>query len=212
MYLSAFTLDIHSHAVQQCFANSHDMHRTIMSGFGQFNGENPRQTAAVLYRLDTTGREIKLYVTSSDEPVWGDIERQGFHKVGTKNITEAQKGIVKGGEYVFDLLASPSKKEGREGKNSRRVPLNTLKERTDWLHSKAEQNGFAIQWVREDGNIRVSVKKEKGAENTYHRGVRFRGRLTVLNEGLVQSAFEKGIGPGKPYGFGLLMLFPSGGA
>ena len=46
--------------------------------------------------------------------------------------------------YSFDLLASPSKKEAREGRISNRIPLKTIEERSEWLHRKAEQNGFIV--------------------------------------------------------------------
>lgn len=129
MYLSVFVLDRSVSSARQCLVNSHDMHRTVMSCFKQIEGENPRQTAGVLYKLITTTRDIKLYVTSKVEPACGKIESQGFHKIGMKNITQIKENLNLGSLYSFDLLASPSKKEAREGKLSRRVPLKTMQER-----------------------------------------------------------------------------------
>ena len=212
MYLSAFNLDRRSNSVRQCLANSHDMHRTIMSGFGQFEGKNPRETAGVLYKLDTTGRDIKLYVSSIEEPIWDYIENMGFIKIGVKNITEVKESLLKGRIYSFNLLAYPSKKETREGKISHRLPLKTTEERIEWLNRKAEQNGFEVQWAREDENINVYVKQSKNGVSTIHSGVRFRGVLYVQNEELFQKAFKEGVGAGKSYGFGMLILFAVGGA
>lgn len=79
------------------------------------------------------------------------------------------------------------------------------------MQNKASQNGFTIQWMREDGNVQAYVKQDKNSESTCHCGVNFRGDLTVQNEELFQKAFENGIGSGKLYGFGMLMLFPIGG-
>jgi hypothetical protein len=43
-----------------------------------------------------------------------------------------------------------------------------------------------------------------------HTGVRFRGELTVTDGARFREAFQAGIGAGKAYGMGMLMLFPAG--
>jgi len=215
MYLSAFILDQHTPAVRQCLANCHDMHRTIMSGFGQYNSDTPRAEAGILYRLDASCKDIKLFVLSKDMPNWENLQKSGFKAIknSPKDISETIKSLRVNRIFAFDLLANPSKKKAREGqKNSARIPLNTAEEKEKWLQQKALQNGFKIQWMREEGSVKYLSKQGQGRENATHFGVKFRGQLAVTDEALFQNAFENGVGSGKSYGFGMLMLFPASGA
>jgi CRISPR system Cascade subunit CasE len=87
--------------------------------------------------------------------------------------------------------------------------LTSPEERGKWLMNKAEQHGFKILWVREDGQSKAFVRKNNGL--AVHTGVKFRGELEIINEDKFQKAFCNGIGAGKAYGMGMLMLFPARG-
>lgn len=211
MYLSALVLDRHSPAVRQCLANCHDMHRTVMSAFGPSLGDSPREKAGVLYRLDTASNKIKLFVLSKDKPEWDKAVKSGFiPSEGTpKQIDQILTGFKTNRTFSFDILAQPSKKIPQEGKHSARIPLCTSEAREEWLYRKARQNGFAIQWARQEGSVKYMLNQGQNGEKAAHQGVRFRGELTVMDQELFQKAFKNGIGAGKAYGFGMLMLFPA---
>jgi len=205
MYLSEFTLDRKSPSVRQCLQNAQDMHRNVMSGFGDDEGSHMN----VLYRLFELKKDIKLYVLSPIIPNWDPIQTNGFHlRESPKDLGFISAQTKVGRVYGFDLLCIPAKKEPREGMNSRRVILKTSDERLQWLTRKAMQNGFSLNWAREDGYQKVMVKRNQESDQAWHSGVRFRGELTVTDVELFVSAFKKGIGAGKVYGFGMLLLFP----
>jgi CRISPR system Cascade subunit CasE len=212
MYLSAFNLDIKSPSVRQCLANAQDMHRNILSAFGNQVEKTQGSRMGVLYRLIESGKLIKLYVLSPVLPDWCAVRDNGFHLRGQpKNIEFLYSQAKKGRLYGFDILCIPSKKEVRQGKNSRRVMLRTQEERMEWFIKKAEQNGFSIVWAREEARCKVITKNVSSGISAWHSGVRFRGNLMVSDVTLFSNAFIKGIGAGKAYGFGLLLLLPPQG-
>lgn len=98
-----------------------------------------------------------------------------------KEVSYVSSVTGAGNRFGFDLLCIPSKKEKREGKNSRRILLKTEEERVEWLRKKAEQNGFSLLWVREEGGSKVMVKTKHSSTEAWHGGIRFRGELVVLD-------------------------------
>ncbi len=212
MFISAFILDRRSASVRQCLRNAQDMHRNIMSGFGNNGSNSEGSRLGVLYRLVDSGTDIKLYVLSPVLPNWNSFEEKGFYIEDTpKEVSYVSSVTGAGNRFGFDLLCIPSKKEKREGKNSRRILLKTEEERVEWLRKKAEQNGFSLLWVREEGGSKVMVKTKHSSTEAWHGGIRFRGELVVLDAALFSKAFQKGIGAGKAYGFGMLLLLPPRG-
>ena len=212
MFISAFTLDRRSPSVRQCLRNAQDMHRSVMSGFGDIINDTMGSRMGVLYRLVDSGRDIKLYVLSPSFPDWSSVEEKGFCIYDKpKEVSFISTDSIKGHMFGFDLLCIPSKKEKREGKNSRRILLKTEDERAEWLKSKAEQNGFSLLWAREEGGSKVMSKTSRSGVEAWHSGVRFRGEIVVSDVALFSAAFEKGIGAGKAYGFGMLLLLPARG-
>ncbi len=209
MYLSCFTLDIADPSVRQCLRDAHDMHRCVMSGFLDIQQPDARSAAQVLYRLEGEA-PVKLYVLSSPRPDWSGL-KPGFRSMPqSPKPLDMTAALSDGRRLGFDLVAIPAKKVGDEGKNSRRVFLRDAGDRLEWLTRKAEQSGFHLLWCREDGQRRATVSARAGAGPAVHTGVRFRGELTVTDGARFREAFQAGIGAGKAYGMGMLMLFPAG--
>lgn len=208
MILSYFFLDSRRPEVRQCLANAHDMHRSIMSGFLDISSATPRRDHGVLYRLMPKKQRVELYVLSREYPDWTHMSA-GFSLVDEpKDITSTVDSLRNGRHFGFDIVAVASKKQASGGINSRRVFLPTSEERYQWLLRKAEQNGFSVIWAREEGQVKSFVRAKKGYREAVHTGVRFRGELVVTDDNAFQEAFCNGIGAGKAYGMGMLMLFP----
>lgn len=210
MYLSCFTLDVADASVRQCLRDAHDMHRSIMSGFPFVQEEEARLKAQALYRLEGDGPS-KLYVLSACRPDWSRL-KPGFRPMAgsPKNLEAMTSALTAGSRLRFDLLAIPAKKTGMEGRNSKRVFLGDVEERVQWLKRKAEQSGFELVWCREEGQRRSVVAARAGTQSAVHTGMRFCGELIVTDDARFREAFQSGIGAGKAYGMGMLMLFPVG--
>jgi CRISPR system Cascade subunit CasE len=178
-----------------------------MKAFPNDGADNAREDFGVLYRLTEQEKALSLYVLSDAEPMWGNILQSGFVAKGCKDVSRLPDAFIKDRRFAFDLLTQPFKKESRKGANSKRVMLKTPQERQAWLERKAKDNGFCIEWIREDGKNAVSGRhdEEKGGA-MFIGAVRYRGVLIVEDQDMFMRAFMRGIGPGKAYGLGMLML------
>ena len=105
-------------------------------------------------------------------------------------------------------MAWPSKKVGAEGaKNSRRRVLREESERLAWLARKAEQNGFVPINVRElEAAQQLGRHDEKQGGRLYVDSYHYQGTLRITDAVKFRYAVRKGIGPGKAYGLGMLLL------
>jgi CRISPR system Cascade subunit CasE len=161
------------------------MHRSLTRFF-----EASRLEAGLLYRLNSNGPENTVYMLSKISPIvnersLGDMPK-GMKLEFYKEISSYIESFNIGRVFSFDLLALPTKKVAEEGrKNSKRKFLTTREEREDWLNRKAEAGGF---------------------ETLYSDPVRFTGRLVVTNSDKFKETYCKGIGAGKAYGAGMLLL------
>lgn len=200
MYLSKIHLDIANDKARNCLCDCQNMHRSVQRLF-----HSSRKDSGVLYRLNE--QNLDVYILSKIRPDEQDLpEGMGF--CGTRNLVLMEQTFAVGRCYRFDLLASPCKKQGKEGKkNSQRRFLRTFDERQDWLKRKSQQYGFELVQVEEEQQVTI-----RGRHDNEHGGkmngqaVRFQGILRIQNEELFKIAWENGIGPAKSYGQGMLML------
>ena len=100
------------------------------------------------------------------------------------------------------------KKVAEEGhKNSRRRILREKTERLEWLSRKAAQYGFALLQANEMEDVHMTGKhaQEQGGR-MYWDGYRYDGVLQIQDEERFRQAVSGGIGAGKAYGLGMLLL------
>lgn len=206
MYMACFELDLSAPSVRQSMRDARDMHRSVMRMFPDVEQHNARKEMDVLYRVQSLRSGTRLYVVSQIEPKVEDMPK-GFKPVAPpKPLDAALDGMTCGNSYQFDLLAVPSKKLRGDGKNSKRVFITDAQQRIEWLERKAQQAGFALEWVREDGQAKATVYGKDEHPTVTHTGVRFCGRLRVTDEAAFRKAYIEGIGAEKAYGMGLLLL------
>ncbi|NMC28004.1 MAG: type I-E CRISPR-associated protein Cas6/Cse3/CasE [Syntrophomonadaceae bacterium] len=222
MYLSKIYMDMTHPMARRDLNNCHSMHQTVMSAFSQSEcSTTARSERNILYRIfPMDGSKIILYIQSSEEPdigKWaskGQLIMESFDHLGVKEIPDPVQLFNKGMLLDFDLLASPCKKTGSplkeerlQGncKNGRRAMLRTSEERIAWLKRRAEHGGFSVLTAWEAGSVSVVGSNNKG-DSIKLTGIRFRGTLAVTDVEVFSNTFQMGIGPGKAYGYGLLMV------
>lgn len=200
-YLTQALLDYETAARRQ-LRDVYDWHQLVWQAFPGRDGE----TRDFLTRLDRREREqaFRLLIVSPRPPVrpagWPDTAEAWR----TKEITPA---FLAHGNYRFQLRANPTK---RENVSRKRLPLRTADEQAAWMQRKAAQSGFRVHEdslrIMPEGRewFRVEKRKQEGV----HHAVEFEGILSVTDRGLFESAFAKGIGSAKGFGFGLLALVP----
>lgn len=202
MYLTKIDLLPHHKDIQRRLGDCQQFHRMIMGLF-----ESDRKDAQVLYRVRQDRNALAVYLYSS-RPVNRDRVLPGMHFCGQRDLTPWLESMQQGQVWHFDLLASPTKKVAQDGrKNSQRRILRTLDERIAWLARKGVQNGFELLSCQEleGGQFTGRHTQERGGRmylDQYH----YQGTLQITDTKQFQKAIQEGIGPGKSYGLGMLLL------
>ena len=175
------------------------MHRFITGFFGA-----DRKSNQVLYRTNMVQNKLCIYLYA-DRPAERIPENCSVQQ---RDITSWLNTMETGQLWSFDLIAAPTKKVASEGKkNSQRRILRQPQERQEWLERKAEQNGFAIVQVQEQEQLHVSGRHhaDKGGV-MYHDAYHYQGVLQITDADAFRKAMQNGIGSGKAYGFGMMMV------
>lgn len=180
-------------------ADCQKMHRFITALFG-----TDRKSSQLLYRTNLIRDRLNIYIYAQ-RPVQN---LAGRYEILQREITSWLEAMEEGQTWSFDLIAAPSKKVAAEGrKNSQRRILRDPEERQEWLSRKAEQSGFAVLQVTEQEQLHVSGKHrpDNGGE-MHHDAFHYQGILRITDAEAFRRAICSGIGPGKAYGFGMMMV------
>ena len=206
MYLSKIILDIRHPSVRQALRDANDMHRNIMAGFSmQSGGQTARADYQVLYRLFSKRDQLYLLVSSKDRPDEAALARRGFYTddIMIRDISPLREVFQIGMCLRFEILASPCRKIGEDGRNSRRMFLKTREEQAEWLNRKADTGGFQILQLNEIGG-RMDIIGRRGSMNIKNSAVLFSGLLRITDADAFWLSYTEGIGPGKSYGLGMM--------
>ncbi|GHS89259.1 type I-E CRISPR-associated protein Cas6/Cse3/CasE [Synergistales bacterium] len=206
MYRMRLLLDISHPSARQGLRNCHDMHRNLLRAFSDAS----RAEVGLLYRVFSGEKNVAVYVQSELEPDVTELLKVGFcadQNGCPLNITPLREKFKQGRSFRFNLLCYPSKKskeKSGEGGNSRRVFLKSEEERVAWISRKGEQYGFSVTGVAEKTSF--SLNGGKNGAPIHYYAVEYEGVLTIRDEARFWNGYCGGIGAGKPYGLGLLLL------
>lgn len=200
MYLTKLTLNPRNANAKKCMRDCQEMHRNVMKLF-----HCTRNHGNILYRFNQD--QFSIYILSGIVPDISHIA-DGMKLAGTRNIDTMETMLQGTSKFAFDLVACPCKKVPVENqKNSQRKFLQTACERKEWLERKAKQNGFSILNVSEELLLSMHGKHEENNGGSFaFKSVRFFGVLQVTNPAKFYHAYCNGIGSGKSYGQGMLLL------
>jgi CRISPR system Cascade subunit CasE len=217
MYLSRLLLNPRSRQAQREAADPYNLHRTLMQAF-----PDKRDQSGVLHRLEVDPRSggIMLLVQSQVAPDWSFLVEKAyllppdpFSDLENPAVKPFSLTLQTGQILRFRLIANPTIKKVRrdengERTNSNRVPLVHEARQVEWLEKQAAANGFYLLGLEiSQPQKQTSRKKDNGRPITLY-AVQFDGRLQVRDADLFQIAIQKGIGPAKAFGCGLLSLAP----
>lgn len=202
MYLSRIELSLSDPGVRAALADAQKLHRLVSGVF-----DAARQDAELLYRQRTQGAVVSLYLYSAVPP---KPERLGpsMRLTGCRELSGWLERLETGTTMSFDLLTMPFRKvPDASGGNSRRRVLRTGEKRAAWLARKAGQNGFALLSVEEQPGpkLRAAHAAERGGD-LWLDAFRYSGVLQITDADAFRTAVRRGVGPGKAYGLGMLLL------
>jgi len=180
----------------------YDWHQLVWKVFPGRDGES----RDFLTRVDRRERDqtFRLLIVSPRPPVRPDTWSDTPDAWQTREIKPT---FFVHQHYRFQLRANPTK---RENVSRKRLPLRTTQEQVDWLLRKASQSGFSVnkESLRIVPEGREWFRVEKRGQSGFHHAVEFEGVLNVTDPAAFQTAFTKGLGSAKGFGFGLLALVP----
>lgn len=203
-YLTQAFLDYEAAACRK-LRDIYDWHQLVWEAFPGHNGL-PRD---FLTRLDRRERErrFRLLIVSPRLPLRPAGWPESPDAWQTREISTA---FLAHPRYRFLLRANPTK---RNNASRKRLPLRAPEEQLEWLKRKASQSGFRV----DEPSLRIVpegrewFRVEKRGHTGVHHAVEFEGMLAVTDPASFQTAFVKGIGSAKGFGFGLLALVPISG-
>lgn len=150
-----------------------------------------------LFRLDDLRTQFRLFVLSPERPVlpvWGTWE--------TKTVAQ---DFLDHERYRFQIKANPTM---RRKTDRRRIGIYAEPDLREWIIRKGENHGFVVE--KESLGLSAPIEEVfvKNSRRGKHLSVDFQGMMQVSHREAFQNAFQKGIGPAKGFGFGLMMLEP----
>lgn len=202
MYLSRIDLNLSDPRVRNALRDAQQMHRLLTGLFNMSRSDND-----LLYRCRIIGGHVSVYMYSNTA-ILRDRILSCMQLRGERDLSDWVEGMQEGQIFAFNTLTMPFKKvEESNNKNSRRRVLRTIEERYQWFEKKAKQNGFALLNVDESESekIRVLHGTEKGGRMTMDTYC-YWGMLKITDPVLFRKAICHGIGAGRSYGLGMLLL------
>lgn len=205
MWITKLELNLHSRAARRDLANPYEMHRTLCRSVSHALKDG---TERLLWRLEPVHRHERpvVLVQSLSTPDWSVLE-EGYGEVSPPK--EFRPALREGQVLRFRLRANPSRRLKETGK---RVALKTRNEKLDWLARRLNEGGFRLRTendrvlasILDDTYLEVST----GTHSIQVQAVLFEGVLEVRDRERAVRTIERGIGPGKALGLGLLSLSP----
>jgi CRISPR system Cascade subunit CasE len=232
LYLSRVAVDLRSRPVRRDLADCYEMHRTVMSLFGQL----PRRDrdGRVLYRVETdrrAGVHPTLLIQSPAPPGWVELP-EGYllsadGNPASKRIDGALSLLEAGTTLRFRLRANPTRKirvaggeNGNAPQRPARVDLRGHDHLMGWIQRKAQQGGFDLLQVEVEDNrpplpdvrwqtadlVRGARRTNGSVARLTFAAVTFDGHLRVRDPANLTETIRCGIGSAKGFGFGLLSI------
>ena len=180
------------------------------------------EDAGFLFRVDPRpGAKPVIAVQSACHPDWDYAFHNARYLLAAEPCVDLYEPRFKANQRLrFRLQANPTRRASRNSRQSsgkpldprwigKRIPVPAEGLRR-WLDRHAERAGCQLAGLAETvpGYVYVSRNGERGQRQRLF-SVIYDGILEVTDEAKSRAALERGIGPAKAYGFGLLSVAPA---
>ncbi|MET8679988.1 type I-E CRISPR-associated protein Cas6/Cse3/CasE [Streptomyces sp. NPDC004647] len=226
---SILSLDARHPYTAKSLIDAQAMHRTVMCGFYGWvdtDQPDPRAQLGVLstWSLDLKNNALVLVVQSRVAPDWSNIPHAA-HRREPKALT-VDMTIREGDTYAFRTVVNPTSNRpaptaANDGKRARgrRIPHATPRHVTQWFTDRLQPPGESSTGPRGIPRIgatanqeQLSVRMLPTVSSTGSRtGLRIaraeiKGTLTVTDPTTLTRTLAEGIGRGRAYSTGLLLV------
>lgn len=205
MWMSKLVLNLSSARARMDLASPYEMHRTLSRAVAHSLSAGRER---LLWRQEPARRHDcpVVVVQTLTEPDWSVLER-GYADIFPPKPFHPR--LTEGQTLRFRIRANPSKRVKETGK---RVALKTQAEKLAWLAHRLEAGGFELPG--EEGHRAAHILEDVFLEVrragcvVQVQAVLFEGVLRVRDPQAALVTLERGIGPGKALGLGLLSICP----
>lgn len=199
-WLTRVNLNLRHPAVRRDLADTTGMHQRVMAMFPDGLGEQPRQQAGVLYRLELLDEDPNLLVQSA---IPSDPQRlpAGYGTAATRDITALLDALQMGKIVHYRLAANPTKRAWSGAKKGKLVALSGA-EAEQWWTRRAGEHGLTLQSMTAKP---LSTSRTR-ASAMRHVVTQFDGRAVISDAEQARQAVVAGVGRGRAYGCGLLSV------
>ncbi|GAA1989719.1 type I-E CRISPR-associated protein Cas6/Cse3/CasE [Nocardiopsis rhodophaea] len=203
-----------AHEADRLVHSASAMHRRVMAMFPDHLGDQPRQAAGVLYRVEPEKQGARLLVQSRIAP-----NLSGLPHARTLSLLPLLEQLTPGAIVHYRIAANPTKAVRTPDSPKRRGKRTALHgaEAETWWRTKAEQIGLLPGSVTarphdlaSDPAARNGTRNQDRDKRIVNHGIRFDGVAKVEDPKRLLPAVVEGIGRGRSYGLGLLSLAPPG--
>ncbi|WKX72145.1 type I-E CRISPR-associated protein Cas6/Cse3/CasE [Streptomyces sp. XD-27] len=228
-------LDARHPLAQRAVVDPRLMHRTVMSGFygwAEPDGPDPRAQMGILtaWALDPRTNTVRVVVQSRVQPDWTSLPSRALAREAT--LLPVDMRVHRGDVLSFRTVVSPVRdrelwQDTPQGRRPTRLRVadTTARYAREWFAERLQPACGAP--VGRDGVRRIGATGDPLAMTVRmlpkltlgdcHRGralarAEIRGTLTVTDPAAFTHALEAGIGPGRAYGAGLLLVRRRDGA
>lgn len=222
--LTRIRLNRRSQAVRRDLADAVSLHKSVMLLAPDDLGENPRQQAGLLFRLeDATDDAPPTLLVQSHQPP--DLTRLP-HRYGTaetRPLHPMLQALAPGRPVRYRITANASAArrvlDGHQpvhNKHGRKTVALYGDDALAWWQRRAHQAGLTLATTAITPARFPRKRRRAGepGEQTHQPGpvhvlTRFDGLATITDPDQLRHALLTGIGRAKPYGAGLLTLAPA---
>jgi len=186
-------------------SNPYDIHRELWHLFPR----RPDEDRDFLFRVEQKKKDcgVEVLMQSGQEP--GDVDGRNYVEATRKY----EPAIEKGQKLRFRLRANPVKKISDESERLNRkgevkkcrVPLIREEEQKAWFERKIEPFCF-LDALIVNQEVPIYFRKKKSDRTGKIQTVLFDGIFSVKDPSRFMREIEKGIGPAKAFGCGLLSI------
>jgi CRISPR-associated protein Cas6/Cse3/CasE subtype I-E len=190
--------------------NAYQVHRWVCNLVG------PRSESQHLWNLlpasnrwQEKGVDWVLHLRTGGDLLPGAMKKFYVGGIGEERFSD-------GDRLAFRLLASPVRRLGVAASSSSKdlneksyVPLFSDAERTKWLTSREDRNGYKLIDIANMSTVKrlVSGRSKDGHERPFTvTGCLYEGVLDVVDAKALKRTLWSGIGPYKTWGFGMMTV------
>ena len=219
--LTKIVLSPRSRTVNLDLGDADAMHRRLMSLLPDSPSSTPRADAHLLYRVEETSYGVHLLVQSAHDLDLAALPLGYALTTRTLHMDALLERLAEGTATRYSVVVNPTiaRMDVTSGKSrGLRRALTDEADISAWWLRRSAQAGLGIDRsaVQYDTLTPVTGKRtaksgeaSPGAtDSVHHHAVRIEGRATISAVTALRSALVNGIGAGKSYGLGLLLVVP----